>query len=251
MKRNIFILSLGLLSASSFAAETRYFVASYFLKNEQPDFSFIVPISEPGQILHARLLARSFPIELGETVDVSGKFISVTIEKGNDGFNQDFGGTNVLWNWQVVELGNFFDFSVGLPPVLAVNPLTIGLNLETFLTESDGSGNVSLSGYTITGELPFQPSFFRADGSKESWFGSYRDGYFPWIRHETFGDLFVSGMDPENIWFWSEGQQTWFFTRESHGNFIYRSSDGVWLFRSESSQWFYNFSSQEWEFGAL
>ncbi|NBB79204.1 MAG: hypothetical protein GVY36_07110 [Verrucomicrobia bacterium] len=251
MKKNSLIANLVLVAAGSLFAETRYFVSSPLTKDVGSAFSFVVPISDPEQINHARSLAQDFPIESGEGLEGSSHFPIIVIREGNQGLNRDFGRSNELWNWEVVELVSFYDFSINPPPISPLNPLTISLNLDAVLTESNGTGRVRFGGYTITGELPFQPSAIREDGSKESWFGTYRDDHFPWIRHETFGDLYVSGMDPENIWFWSQDRQSWFFTRESHGNFIYRLSDDTWLFRSGASQWFYNYTTEAWEFGAL
>ena len=251
MRRKNFIVCIGLVFAASLFAETRYFVSSPRIKDFSPAFAFVVPISDPDQIVQARSLAQTFPVEdLQDATGINNQLMGARIEAGNDdGLNRDIGLSNRLWNWRVTEVISFGE--IGIHGIFN-DPLKVENNLDEVLTTGGTSpGIISFPTYTITGELPFQPSAILEDGRKESWFGTFRDDNFPWIGHETFGILYVSGMDPENIWFWSRDRQTWFFTRESHGNFIYRSSDGAWLFRSEGNQWFYNYKTQSWEFRAL
>lgn len=247
------LFAFSLLSALPLVAETRYFVASP-LSPDWPQDAFIVPISDPEHILQAKYLAHEYP-DASERIS-KGRLVTCFIAEGSGGINRDYGLSNSLWNWRVIELEGFFDGSIlapveGTPVSASTQSVSEDIARYLALDEREGVGLASFNYYTITGELPFQPSAIHEDGTKESWFGTYRDDFFPWIEHAQYGQLYVSGMDPENIWFWSNDQQSWFYTRESHGNFVYRLSDGAWLFFSESSRWFYNYTTMSWEFGAL
>lgn len=67
---------------------------------------------------------------------------------------------------------------------------------KNYLLFAGTSGTGISGGSSINGELPFQPLAIHEDGTKESWFGNYRDDHFPWIRHAQYGDLYVRGMNP-------------------------------------------------------
>src|SRR5690606_3978077 len=101
---NRFLISAALAAAFSVSAraETVWFeVAEIDAERNQ---SFLVPLSDPEHIAHARALIANG----GRPSDSLGGILLARIEAGGDGFNRDLRDPDQrLWRWHVAEVDGF------------------------------------------------------------------------------------------------------------------------------------------------
>lgn len=119
----------------------------YFLVAEKPGSlfhfdSYVLPISDPAGIQHARDLIRLGPIA-GNTI------VFAKIAPGSDGINRDYLKPGApLWNWHVTEFEGFDTLGIEL---LDGWPTYVGDDVPSWMANT--GGHIGFWSYTVVGEL--------------------------------------------------------------------------------------------------
>ncbi len=139
-----FFLVLGL--AGPAGATTVRFLMTEFPSSSFHGDSYVLPLSDPAAIAHARALVALGPAA-GETIAVA------RIAPGADGVNRDLLAPGApAWSWHVTEFLGFADFTIEIYD-----------GWPTFLEEdvpgwmANTGGIVGFWGYTVTQELETVP----------------------------------------------------------------------------------------------
>lgn len=97
-------LAALLLAATSAQGALVYFIVAERFPAQHGD-SYVLPLSDPADIQHARDLASFNP-------NVGQRIVLARIGKGADGVNRDYTKPGApLWNWHVTEFLGFADFT--------------------------------------------------------------------------------------------------------------------------------------------
>ncbi len=142
------LLLVAALFASSTLAERASAETVYFLMSEitQPCStcdSYVLPISDPAAIDHARDLVAN-GLAAGSAIALAN------VEAGGDGINRNvLAAGEPLWSWHVTSLVDFADLAIelcdGTPSMVEADP-------AGFLANTNGI--ICFWGYTVTAELP-------------------------------------------------------------------------------------------------
>jgi len=142
------LLVIVALALSSALAEQATADTAYFLVSEihQPCLvcdSYVLPISDPPAIEHARDLVANGP-------GIGGTIALANVVVGGDGFNRNvLAEGEPLWSWHITSLTTFADFTIelcdGSPTLVEADP--VGFLANT-------SGVICFWGYTVTAEIP-------------------------------------------------------------------------------------------------
>jgi hypothetical protein len=184
------IAALAAASASSAQAETVWFEVAEIETNRNQ--SFLVPLSDPEHIAHARALVASE----GRPTDGLGAILIATIKPGGDGFNRDIRDPELrLWRWHVSEVEGFADFAIelcdGWPGWVDENP-------EAFIANTGGA--ICFWSYTVKSELAEAPKFAISEGMDGAWYNPATSGQGLYI--DSLGEQGQFGF----AWFsWSTG----------------------------------------------
>lgn len=124
---------------------------SYFLVAEREKFhgdSFVVGLSEPDHIAHARDLIARGPDAAGSTI------LFAHIVPGADGINRDLLSPDQRqWNWHIDEVTGFGDFGIEL---IDGWPTFVEDDIPGWIDNT--GGDIGFWSYTIVRELPNYPS---------------------------------------------------------------------------------------------
>jgi hypothetical protein len=206
MRRTVFLF--GLLAAlSTFSvpssAETVWFeIGEIEVERNQ---SFLVPLSDPEHIAHARALIRNG----GRPSDDLGGILIAQIRAGGDGFNRDLRDPEQrLWRWHVASVEGFSGLAIelcdGWPGFIEENP-------EAYIANTGGA--MCLWGYTVKSELASAPLFSVGDGVDGAWMNPAAGGQGVFL--DAYEDIGQIGL----AWFtWTagapgaarSGEQLWF-----------------------------------------
>jgi len=229
------------------ADPVRYFVVGELTWiNSGYNESYILPLIAPEDIEHARFLIdflhREEVITDPTKRNVEGAIVISKINLGYDSINRNYLEPNApLWNWNVVAFEEFADV---VAPILGGRPSFI----DSSWIELRGP-YIGFTSYSVIGELPLQFNEYDENFNKVGWIGNFNDSFFPWIWHQEHGWWYVFGLDPFDIWFWTQ-DMGFLWTNESIYPFIYRLSDNTWMWFLENStdpRYFYNFATGQWE----
>jgi hypothetical protein len=141
---------LVLVGATAFSASHALAGLSYFLVAERPGQaahgdSFVVPISDPAQINHARDLIAQGPATAGAPI----LFADIAAGSG-DGVNRDLRAPDLHeWNWHVTKVNGFGDLGI---EILDGWPTYVHDNRDTWLNQTNGQ--IGFWSYTVVKELP-------------------------------------------------------------------------------------------------
>ncbi len=136
------VLSSFLVSASD--GGTTYFLVTEYPGQETHNDSFVLPLSNPTDIAHARDLIARGPDTAGAPI------VSAKIAKGSDGINR-----NVLaedapeWNWHITEFGGFVDSSIEINDGW---PTFVEQDVDAWIQNTQGY--IGFWSYTVTREIP-------------------------------------------------------------------------------------------------
>jgi hypothetical protein len=134
-------IALGL--ASSAAAETVRFVVAERPGTVVHGDSYILPLSDPGDIAHARALITAEPGTLASIAVAN-------IAPGADGVNRDWmAPSRPEWSWHVTEFQGFADFTV---EVLDGWPTFVEQDVAGWIANT--GGQIGFWNYTVVAELP-------------------------------------------------------------------------------------------------
>jgi hypothetical protein len=134
-----------------FPANTRgglvYFQVAELPGHVGHDGSFILPLSNPIDIAHARDLISLGPEEAGETIAFAD------IAAGSDGINRDLlADDQRLWSWHVTQFDGFGDSGIEL---LDGWPSFVEQDVPTWIKNT--GGKIGFWNYTVVSELPAIP----------------------------------------------------------------------------------------------
>jgi hypothetical protein len=144
------IVALIVLGCSTLLAADARAGLSYFLVAERPGSgshgdSFVVPISDPGQVAHARDLAARGPDQAGAPI----VFANIAPGSGG-GINRDLLAPGTPeWNWHVTGVSGFGDIGIEL---LDSWPTYVAQHRDAWIKET--GGKIGFWSYTIVKELP-------------------------------------------------------------------------------------------------
>lgn len=130
--------------------------------------SFLVPLSDPEHIAHARALIANG----GRPGEDLGGILIATIKPGGDGFNRDIRDPDQrLWRWHVSEVEGFGGFAIelcdGWPGWVEEYP-------EAFIANTGGT--ICFWSYTIKSELSAPPAFAISEGMDGAWYNPDASG---------------------------------------------------------------------------
>jgi hypothetical protein len=171
-----------------------------------------------------------------------------------DQFSRDYLNPEAdRWSWSVSHFNGFGSLSrIGL----GNSPRMLEQNLEYVLLNEGGA--VGMIGYTVYGMLPIQPDIPLGDDTFHTHtYGTIRDTEFPWVYSYQHGWWRLFGLDPEDLWIWTE-DMGFLWTNEETYPYLFRLNDRAWLFFYEGDlriggrvrtthRPFYNFKTEEWE----
>lgn len=110
--------------------------------------AYVLPLSNPEHIQHARDLIREGPDQAGEAI------VFARIAAGSDGINRNLlAEGQPEWSWHVSEVHGFGDFGIEL---IDSWPTYIEQNLPAWLSENDGA--IGFWSYTVVRELEGYPA---------------------------------------------------------------------------------------------
>jgi hypothetical protein len=134
---------------------------TYFLVAEWPGMemhgdSYVLPVTRPEDIEHARNLVELGPEEAGRTIAMA------TIRLGTDGINRNLRAAGQpAWSWHVTELVSFADCSAeildGWPGWIEQDPEGWMKNTPPSDEIPDHAGSIGFWGYTVVVELAGYP----------------------------------------------------------------------------------------------
>ena len=135
-----------------FGLTQQSFAVVYFQVAEWPGFefhndSYILPLTNPADIDHARNL-----IALGP--DLAGSPIAIaSIAPGSDGINRDLNAPGEpLWSWHVTGFDGFADFTA---EILDGWPTFVEQDVQGWIDNTNGF--IGFWSYTVVAELPDIP----------------------------------------------------------------------------------------------
>ena len=145
--KHCFLLTAALLASSALAgqalAEPLYFLVSEINQPCSACDSYVLPLSDPSAIEHARDLVANGP-GIGGTIALANAAV------GGDGFNRNvLAEGEPLWSWHVTSLVAFADFTIEL---CDGTPSMVGADPVGFLANTNGV--ICFWGYTVTAEIP-------------------------------------------------------------------------------------------------
>lgn len=130
--------------------------------------SFLVPLSDPEHIAHARALIANGGVPAEEL----GGILIAQIRAGGDGFNRDIRDPEQrLWRWHIASVDGFGGSAIelcdGWPAFIEENP-------EAFIANTGGT--ICLWGYTVKTELEIAPEFAMGEGVDGAWMNRATSG---------------------------------------------------------------------------
>jgi len=132
----------GLLVVSAADAETVYFLVAE--TSPAHGDSYVLPLSDPADIQHARDLIRLGPALAGAPIAVA------RIAAGSDGINRDHLSPGLPeWSWHVTQLDGFADFTI---EILDGWPGFVEQDVPGWIANTNG--RIGFWTYTVVAELP-------------------------------------------------------------------------------------------------
>ena len=127
--------------------------------------SYVLPLSDPEDIAHARALIADGP-------SIGGAIVVARVAPGFDGINRNIKAQDMPpWSWHVTEFEEFADQTV---EILDGNPTLVEEDVE-FWMENTG-GRVGFWGYTVTAELESTPFSQINAGFNDIWRNPVKKG---------------------------------------------------------------------------
>jgi hypothetical protein len=139
-----FVVILALLALQGARAELVYFQVAEAPGNDVRHDSFVVPISDPADISHARDL-----IFKGPEKQAGAAILFADVVAGANGINRDLlSADQHPWNWHVTKVTGFGDFGMEL---LDGSPTFVEQDAAGWIKNTNG--RIGFWNYTIVSEL--------------------------------------------------------------------------------------------------
>jgi hypothetical protein len=144
------VVMMGLLVWQA-DAQLVYFLVGPLYPGVETD-SYVLPVSRPKDIAHARDLIIRGPVVNGEP---NQSIAMAMIAAGKDGINRDFlAPDRHEWSWHVVEFLAFSDLTF---PEWSGSPTSVELDVAGFIRNSEG--RIGFAAYTVVRELGPSPFY--------------------------------------------------------------------------------------------
>ena len=141
------LVLLGIFCAASARGELVYFQVAELPGHETHHDSFLLPLSDPADIAHARDLISLGPDQAGETI------VFADIAAGADRINRDLlAADQRLWSWHVTQFEGFGDLGIEL---LDGWPSFVEQDVTGWIQNT--KGKIGFWNYTVVSELPAAP----------------------------------------------------------------------------------------------
>jgi hypothetical protein len=141
------LFALGMLCLASARGELVYFQVAELPGHETHHDSFLLPLSDPADIAHARDLISLGPELSGQTI------VFADIAAGTDGINRDLlAADQHLWSWHVTQFNGFGDTGIEL---LDGWPSFVQQDVTGWIQNT--GGKIGFWNYTVVSELPSIP----------------------------------------------------------------------------------------------
>jgi hypothetical protein len=140
-------------SAPAACAGTVYFVVAELPGVEEHHDSFVLPLSQPADIAHARDLIARGPDVAGSSI------VFASVVAGADGVNRDvLAPGEPLWHWHVSGFEGFGDFGIEL---VDGNPTFLESDVAGWIQntkrEDPAVGHIGFWNYTVVSEIAAGP----------------------------------------------------------------------------------------------
>lgn len=166
--RILFVLAILLYWTGSGAAvsdtdATVWFVVSPIDGNRK--LAYLLPLSDPAQIDHARRLA-------SEGSDAGESIVSARIAAGADGYNRNLlAPQEPLWSWHIIGIEGFGDFAIEL---CDGNPQLVEDDVKGWINNTGGV--ICFWGYTVSAELTEAPTYGIHEAADGGWYNPETPG---------------------------------------------------------------------------
>lgn len=128
---------------------TNYFLVAELPGQERHNDSYVIPISDPDLLEHARRLVREGP-DAGRTI------VFADIAVGANGINRNYRAPGApAWSWHVTRVLNFADVGA---EIYDGNPTFVEQNLQEWMQNTDG--RIGFWNYTVVEEFPLSAPRF-------------------------------------------------------------------------------------------
>ncbi|KAF0093974.1 MAG: hypothetical protein E1N59_2437 [Puniceicoccaceae bacterium 5H] len=98
------------------------------------------------------------------------------------------------------------------------------------------------------GGLPAEVDGYRIDENEAyvPWLGKLWAGGLPWHHHPDLGWVFLSGLEDDAAWFWSNDQSNWIYTAANGYPLVYDPAKS-WLYLPPQRQhWAWSYTQEAW-----
>ena len=149
----LFALVIGIAitgAVTAARAGTTYFVVAERQGVEEHHDSFVLPLSDPSDVSHARDLIARGPDAAGAPI------VFASVVAGADGTNRNtLAAGEPLWNWHVSEFEGFGDFGIEL---IDGNPTFLESDVPGWIENTrrspdDNAGHIGFWNYTVVSEI--------------------------------------------------------------------------------------------------
>ena len=138
----VFLVSITEGFVSRSVSDTVYFVVAEPPDKRVVNDSYVLPLTHPEDIAHARALIR-------QGISIGGALVGARIAAGADGINRDYLAVGApQWSWHVVEFTGFADV---FGEILDGGPSSVEWNVEGWIAAKDG--RIGFWTYTVVAEL--------------------------------------------------------------------------------------------------
>lgn len=146
LRRTMCVLIAMSATPSSLVADTVYFLVGEYPQPGDHHDSYVLPLSDPNDIAHARALIAQGPV-VGATI------ATARIALGADGINGNFLAPGApAWNWRVTEFLGFADFTI---EIYDGWPTFVEDDVDGWMQNTNGI--IGFWSYTVIGEFDGVP----------------------------------------------------------------------------------------------
>jgi hypothetical protein len=156
--KNTSLCIIFLMATYTFAqSQTIYFLVANFDPNSRTD-SYVLPLTEPNDIAHARDLIANGP-------GVGRPLVVASIACGANGINRNFlSSSKNQWLWHITQFIGFADITI---EILDGNPTFVNNDCSSWMTGS--GGKIGFWSYTVIAEIGENPKPWQGDFDYDSY----------------------------------------------------------------------------------
>lgn len=187
----------------------------------------------------------------GHTIQSRKKINSIAVHVTTDGSLTVTGINGVSGQVDADGSINFFENGFGFTAG-SISGLSLSANGQH---EQDGGLRVNQYWLDATQNTPVSSVF--PDATQEAnnqnfiaWFGYFNGLHFPWIAHQSLGNIYVQGNDETTLWMYFQ-PLGWMATNRDQYPWMYDVLLVTWVYYDTSipisqGQWFFNNRTEKW-----